>query len=171
MPLSDLLGMLQQYAGASPAAPPPTVQQDYAQAAQTAPPEHLAGGLAQAFRSDQTPPFGQMLRTLFSNSNGVQRAGILNQLVGSIGPGMLASGALGNLAGMLGGGRPVTPAEAEQVSPDAVQQLAEHAEKQNPSVVDRAAEFYAQHPTLVQALGVGSLTMIMSHLFQNQKRA
>ena len=169
MPLSDLLSVLQQYAGASPAAPPPTVQQDYAQAAQAVPPEHLAGGLSQAFRSNETPPFGQMLSTLFSHSDGTQRAGILNQLLGSVGPGMLASSGLGSLAGLLGGGKTVTPAQAEQIPPEAVQQLAEHAEKQNPSIVDRASEFYAQHPTLVQALGVGSLTMIMSHLFQNKQ--
>jgi len=82
---------------------------------------------------------------------------------------MLASSGLGSLAGLLGGGKTVTPAQAEQIPPEAVQQLAEHAEKQNPSIVDRASEFYAQHPTLVQALGVGSLTMIMSHLFQNKQ--
>jgi hypothetical protein len=110
-----------------------------------------------------------MLGTLFGKSDGTQRAGILNQLLGAVGPGMLASGGLGSLAGLLGGSRTVTPEQAEQVSPKAVQQLAEHAEKQNPSIVDRAGEFYAQHPTLVQALGVGSLTMIMSHLFQNNR--
>jgi hypothetical protein len=46
----------------------------------------------------------------------------------------------------------------------AVQQLAEHAEKQNPSVIDHASQFYSQHPKLVQALGAGSLALIMSHL-------
>jgi hypothetical protein len=45
-----------------------------------------------------------------------------------------------------------------------VQQLAEHAQKQNPSIIDQASQFYSQHPTLVQALGAGSLALIMSHL-------
>ena len=67
MPLSDFLG---------------TVEQDYSRVAPSAPQSHLASGLAEAFRSDETPPFGQMLGTLFSNSNGQQRAGILNQLLG-----------------------------------------------------------------------------------------
>jgi hypothetical protein len=166
MPLSDFLGLLQQYRGASPAAPPATTEQDYSLVAQSAPPSHLASGLAEAFRSNQTPPFSQMLGTLFSNSNGQQRAGILNQLLGYVGPGILASGGLTSLAGLLHGGNNVTPEQANQVPPEAVQQLAEHAQKQNPSIVDQASEFYSQHPTLVQALGAGSLALIMSRLSQ-----
>jgi hypothetical protein len=125
----------------------------------------LADALSNAFRSAETPPFAQMLSTLFSNSSPDQRAGILNQLLSSVGPGLLASGGLGSLAGLLhGGGAQVTPEQASQVSPEAVKQIAEHAEKQNPSIVDKVSQFYAQHPTLVQALGAGSLALIMSHL-------
>jgi hypothetical protein len=164
MALSDLLGVLTQYRNASPSNPPPSVEQDYAQIAQNTPQDHLASGLAEAFRSDQTPSFGQMLGTLFRNSNGPQRAGILNQLLGAAGPSALGSGVLGSLSGLLGGGNKVTPDQANQIPPDAVQQLAEHAQKQNPSIVDQASSFYAQHPTLVQALGAGSLALIMSHL-------
>jgi hypothetical protein len=164
MPLSDFLSILDQYRGASAANPPATVEQDYSQVAPSAPQSHLASGLAEAFRSDETPPFGQMLSTLFGNSNGQQRAGILNRLLGAVGPGMLASGGLSSLAGLLRGGNNVTPEQADKVPPETVQQLAEHAEKQNPSIVDQASAFYAQHPTLVQALGAGSLALIMSHL-------
>jgi hypothetical protein len=165
--LENLMGVLNQYRNASATNPPPNVEQDYAQVAHAAPPGNLATGLSAAFRSDQTPPFGQMIGTLFSNSNGQQRAGILNQLLGSVGPGLLASGGLSGLSGLLGGGQTqVTPEQADQISPQAAQQLAEHAQKQNPSIVDQAGEFYAQHPTLVQALGAGSLALIMSHLSQ-----
>jgi hypothetical protein len=164
MPLSDLFGVLDQYRNASAAAPPATVQEDYTQVATLAPQSHLAGGLAEAFRSNDTPPFGQMLSTLFSNSNGQQRAGILNELLGAVGPNLLASGALSSLGGLLRGGNSVTPEQANQVPPATVKELADHAEKQNPSIVDRASEFYAQHPTLVQALGAGSLALIMSHI-------
>lgn len=167
MGLSDLIGILSKYRGASGATPPGNVEDDYSQVAQRAPQAHLAGGLAQAFRSTDTPPFGQMIGTLFSNSNGQQRAGILNQLLGSVGPGLLASGGLSALGGVLKGSQPsVTPEQANQIPPQAVQQLAEHAEKQNPSIVDQASEFYSQHPTLVKALGAGSLALIMSHLSQ-----
>jgi hypothetical protein len=60
----------------------------------------------------------------------------------------------------------VTPEQAQQVSPEVISQLAEHAAKQDPSIIDRAGEFYSQHPTLVKSLGVGALTVIMSHLSQ-----
>jgi hypothetical protein len=167
MPLSDLLGILQQYRGASAANPPATVEQDYSQVAQSAPQSHLASGLSEAFRSNETPPFGHMLSTLFRNSDGQQRAGILNQLLAAAGPSVLASGGLSglsSLAGLLRGGNNVTPEQADQIPPETVQQLAEHAAKQNPSIVDQASEFYAQHPTLVKALGAASLALIMSHL-------
>jgi hypothetical protein len=77
---------------------------------------------------------------------------------------MLASGGLSSLAGLVRGGNNVTPEQANQIPPETVQQLAEHAEKHNPSIVDQASEFYAQHPTLVKALGAGSLALIMSRL-------
>jgi hypothetical protein len=126
-------------------------------------PQSLAGGLAQAFRSDQTPPFPQMLSTLFSNSDGQQRAGLLNQLLASAGPGVLAS-ALPSLAGILKGGSQITPEQAQQIPVESVQHLADHAEKSNPSIIDQVSGFYSEHPKVVQALGAGALAMIMSHI-------
>ena len=106
-----------------------------------------------------------MLSNLFANSNPDQRAGILNHLLSAVGPAALGSGVLGSLGGLLRGrNAKVSPEQAKQVSPEAVQELAEHAEKQNPSIVDKASQFYSQHPKLVQALGAGSLALIMSHL-------
>ncbi|MGI8746513.1 MAG: hypothetical protein ACR2NN_28845 [Bryobacteraceae bacterium] len=167
MQIPDLTNLLQRYTNASASNPPPNVTQDFQQVAQNAPSTHLANGLADAFRSDQTPPFGQMIGNLFGNSNDQQRAGILNQLIGAAGPGLLSSGLLGGLSGMLrsGGSQPqVTPEQARQVSPEAVQQIAEHAHQQNPSIIEQASNFYAQHPTLVQSLGAGSLALIMSRM-------
>ncbi len=127
-------------------------------------PQSLAGGLAAAFRSDQTPAFPQMVSHLFGSSDGQQRAGLLNQLLGSVGPGVLASALPGPLASILKGGTAVTPQQAEQIPPESVQQLAEHAQKSNPSVIDQVSGFYSQHPKVVQALGAGALAMIMSHI-------
>jgi hypothetical protein len=161
MSLSNLMGLLNQYANPSTAQTASTVQ-DFEQVSQTAQQSHLAGGLAEAFRSNQTPPFAQMLSTLFSNSNGQQRAGILNHLLSSVGPGA-GSSILGNLLGG-GGGPQVTPEQAQQVSPEAVHQIAAEAERNDPSIIEKASGFYAQHPTLVKALGAGSLALIMSHM-------
>ena len=165
MQISDLVGIFEQYRNASVANPPKNVQQDYQQAADTVPSSHLADALTEAFRSGETPPFAQMISSLFTNSNPDQRAGILNQLLSAVGPGGLGSGALGSLGALLrGGDGKVSAEQAKQVSPEAVQQLAEHAEKQNPTIIDQAGRFYSQHPKLVQALGAGSLALIMSHL-------
>jgi len=171
MQVSDLVDILEQYRNISVTNPPKTVQQDYEQAAQAVPSSHLADALKEAFRSKDTPPFGQMLSNLFANSNPDQRAGILSRLLTAAGPAALNSGALGSLGALLRGGSPtITPEQAKQVSPDALQQLAEHAEKQNPSVIDHAGQFYSQHPKLVQALGAGSLALILSHLSKRQNR-
>jgi hypothetical protein len=168
MPLSDFLGVLDQYRGASAASPPANVEGDYSQVAQSAPPSHLASGLAEAFRSNETPSFPKMLSALFSNSNGQQRVGILSQLLGAAGPSLPASGALTGVAALLRGENAVSPEQANQIPPETVEQLADHAQKQDPSIIDRASEFYAQHPTLVKALGAGSLALIMSHLSQRR---
>ncbi len=160
MQIPGLSDLLQRYTNASATNPPDTASQDFQHVAQNAPPAQVASGLADAFRSDQTPPFGQMVAGLFGQSNDQQRAGILNQLVGAAG-----AGGLGSLAGMLGGSHgPVTPEQARNVSPQAVQDLAEQAHQKDPSIVDQASNFYAQHPTLVQGLGAGALALIMSRM-------
>lgn len=168
MSLFDIANVLSQYAGASATNPPPNVQQDFEKVSQSAPSNHLAEGLAQAFHSNQTPAFGQMIANLFSQSNPEQRAGILSQLLPAAGPG-LASGIGGELASLLRGGTSqVTPEQATQISPESVQQLAEHAKQNDPSIVDQASSFYAQHPKVVQALGAGALALIMSHISQRR---
>jgi len=57
---------------------------------------------------------------------------------------------------MLGSGKQLTPEQAAQVPPAAVQQIAEAAQKQNPSVVDSVSSVVANHPTLFKALGAAA---------------
>jgi len=166
--LNQLSGLLQQYRGASASAPPPNVEQDFGQVAQHVPQAEISNGLSDAFRSNETPPFGQMVSQLFARSSGDQRAGILNHLLASAGPGALLGSLPAALSGLFQGRSSVTPEQAEQIPPDAVQHLAEHAEKQDPSIVDRASQFYAQHPTLVQGLGAGALALVMSRISQHR---
>jgi hypothetical protein len=97
-----LMDILQQYAGRANAGAPPTdgsPEKDFDQVAQQVPPDVLGHGVAHAFRSDQTPPFGDMVSQMFGNSNPQQRAGLLNQLMRSIGPAVLARVAGGALGG------------------------------------------------------------------------
>ena len=95
--LDQIGGILQQYANSGQATN--TTEQDFDQAYDAAPREAMSQGLADAFRSDQTPPFENMLGQLFGNSSGPQRANLLNTLLSVAGPALL-SGALQG-----GGGR------------------------------------------------------------------
>jgi hypothetical protein len=126
-------------------------------------PEAVSGGLAEAFRSDRTPPFPEMVANLFGRSDPDQRAGLLNRLLGGIGPGALA-GLPGALAGLLGGRAEVGPEEANRISPADVQEIAAQAEKQDPSVVDQVSSFYSKHPEVVHALGGLALSIALQHM-------
>lgn len=169
--LDQLNGVLQQYTSGSTSAPA-EVHEHFDQVTQVAPKGLIADGLAAAFRSDQTPAFGQMLGNLFSQSSGDQKAGIVNQLLASAGPGVLASlGGGGALAGLLqGGAKQITPDQAKQISPEAIQQLASHAEKADPSIIDRASSFYAEHPTLIKTLGGAVLSVALAKVAERQSQ-
>jgi len=175
MTWTDQLGnLLQQYtSGGAAAQPAPDVNAHFDQVAKAAPASAIAEGLTAAFNSDKTPAFGQMLSTLFNNSSGDQKAGMINHLLSSVSPGTLTqvlSGA--GLAGLMGAGASqMTPDQAQKLSPDAVQQLATHAQKANPSVVETVSSFYAQHTTLVKTLGGAALSVALAKVAERQRRA
>ena len=174
MSLFDQLGgMLQQYAGGNTPANPQQATEHLDQVARQASPATLSSALTQVFQSPQTGTFGQNISNLFQQSNPQQRAGILNQLLPALGAGGLSSlgGLLGSGLGNLGGGasQQVSPEAAQQVSPQAVEQIANHAQQQNPSVMQQAGDFYAQHPTLVKALGAGAAVFALKHIAESQQ--
>ncbi|MCS0588794.1 hypothetical protein ACFQ09_24435 [Massilia norwichensis] len=167
----DLGNMLQQYLGGAANANPAQAENDFDHVSQNVPREDVARGVTQALRSDQTPPFPQMVGNMFGNSNPDQRAGMLNQLLASVGPALLSGGAGGILGNLLGGGQNrVTPEQASQISPDQVTQIAAQAEQHNPGIVDQMGDFYAQHPTLVKTLGGAALAIALGHLAQGMQR-
>lgn len=176
MTWTDQVGnLLKQYttSGGAAAQPAPDVHAHFDQVAQAAPASAIAEGLSAAFKSDKTPAFGQMLTTLFNNSSGDQKAGMINQLLSSVNPDTLKqvlSGA--GLAGLVGSaGTQVTVDQAQKLSPEVVQQLATHAEKTNPSVVDSVSSFYAQHSTLIKTLGGTALTVALAKVAERQRQA
>lgn len=169
----DLGNLLQQYLGGN--ANLDRAEDDFDQVAQAAPRATVAQGVTEALRSDQTPPFPQMVGQMFGNSDPNQRAGMLNQLLGGIAPGILGSLAGGGLGGLLGGltggQKPhITPEQAAQVSPEQVQQIAEEAEKENPGIVDRMGDFYAENPQLVKAIGGAALAIVLGRVAQGMRR-
>jgi hypothetical protein len=169
--LDSLNDMLKKYS--SQKQNPTDAAEHFDQLAQAAPQNVIAEGLAAVFRSDQTPAFGNLVSQLFSQSTGEQKAGMLNQLLASVGPAALAQFAGGGaLAQLLGGtSKDLTPEQAQQVSPQLVQQLAAHAEDKDPSIVDRASSFYARHPGLVKTLGGAALSIALAKVAERQKAA
>lgn len=99
---SDFGRILDQYSNSSTQANQPQVEQDFDHIAQHAEPEMLEQGLSHAFRSDQTPPFGNMVGQMFGQADSGQRAGMLNQLIGALGPAVIGS-ILGGRGGSMGG--------------------------------------------------------------------
>ena len=165
-----LEGIVQKYSGQAggAAAAPEDPHQDFQQVSKAAPKEEVANGISEAFRSEQTPPFATMVSNMFSQSDPEHQAGLLNRLLQSVGPSSLASvPGLSGLSSLLGGGT-VTPEQASKVMPEHVEQLAAHAERENPSVVDQVSNFCAQHPDVMKAAGGLALTIALQHMLKRR---
>jgi len=138
--------VLRQYRDA-PATPPPQTMDDFDSVAHEVPREDLAAGIEEAFRSEQTPPMEQLMRRLFEHSDPEQRAGFLNAV----------------------GSRPgITANDARDVPPQDVEEIA-RAARDNPSILQRASSFYAQHPQLVRVLGQAVLGVAMNAMAQRRR--
>ena len=136
----NVMDILKQYAER-----PTDTETDFDEVARQVSPDVLGNGIAQAFRSDKTPSFGDMIGSLLGGSNVQQRTGLLNQLIQAVGPAVLsgvAGGALGRLLQGLqakgGSAQPtLTPAETEQLTPQQLKEIAVAAEKKYPTVLDQ----------------------------------
>lgn len=162
MALRDILS---QYADRTFQQPVAEAPDDFERLAIDAPPEILQDGLTEAFRAEETPPFPQMVAQLFGKSDGHQRAGILNEILGSLGGsamGGVSRGPLGELVRR--GGHQISPQEAERISPEQLQETVARAERHDPGLVERASQFYARHPRLVRQLGAAALTLAMRRM-------
>jgi hypothetical protein len=156
--ISEIFNRLTTSGGAATA--PADPHADYSAIAKVAPPNVVADGLTQAFQSDRTPSFPEMVSSLFRNSNPDQKAGLLNNLLGAINPAALAS--VPGLNKLSGTG--VTPADASRISADQVQQAAAQAHRDDPSIINRVSGFYAQHPDVVKALGGAAITIAIQSI-------
>lgn len=169
----NLADILKQYADR-----PTDTETDFDEVARQVSPDVLGSGITQALRSDKTPPFQDMLGSLFGGSNSQQRAGLLNQLISAVGPTLLSSiagGALGRMfqgaMGARGSTAPVvTPSDADQLTPEQMQQIAVAAEKQDPTILDKVGAYYAQHPEVVKVLGGAALAIALGQMATRSKR-
>ena len=163
---------------------PTDTQEDFDEVSRQVPRSALAGGLAEAFRSDKTPDFGQMVASLFGGSNGQQQAGLLGQLIRSVGPALLSSVAGGALGRMFQGsaraaagvndGVPdatqISASDLSQLTPGQVRELATKAQRQDPGMLDRVGAFYAEHPEVVKVLGGAALAIALGQIATRMRR-
>ena len=162
--ICDIFNRYTAAAGGAASAPE-NPHEDYRNIAQSSSPRVMADALSHTFRSDQTPSFPEMVSSLFGSSNPDQKAGLLSQLLASLGPGALASlPQLKNLLEGSGGSPGITPSQASQITPEQVQQAATHAEQNNPTIIDRVSSFYAQHPDAVKGLGAAAITVAIQQI-------
>jgi hypothetical protein len=153
-----LFDLLQQAVGGN-------AEAHFDQVAQSASTDQLGAGLAAAMRSDETPPFGEMVGQLFGQSSASQQAGVLNRIIATLGPAALSAAAGGVLGRVLSPGEAqLTPDQASQLSPAQVTEIAAHAEQAHPGVVDQVSQFYAQHAGLIKMLGGAALAVTLAKM-------
>ncbi len=153
--LDDMKGMLSQYA--SGAAPAGDAGAHFQQVAQSVDPGMLAQGIAAAMRSDETPPFAQMVSQLFASGSNDQKTAMLTTLLSSLSPDQQAQ--LSSMVPGLGGA--ASSAAAGALTPAAIQSLAQHVEQHDAGIVEKMSALYAAHPTLVKTLGSAAMVIAM----------
>lgn len=166
MGLMDVLG---RYAE-NPNRPPPQVFEDFDSVAREAPEDDIGDGLEEAFRSEATPPFEQMVGQLFDRSGPEERVGLLNEILGSLGGGTggaLASGALGGL--LRNAGSQISPRDTRTIPVSEVEAATAQAARENPSLISTLSRFYARHPQLVHNLGNAALAIAMGRMARRRR--
>jgi hypothetical protein len=156
--LDDIKELLGQYAkGTTPSGDAGT---HFQQVARSVDSSTLAGGIAEALRSDKTPPFSQLVSQLFASGSSEQKTAMLNTLLSAV-PANQRSKIASMIPGLGGTSADLSAAPAEGVSPKDVQKLAQHVENQDSTIVDKMSELYAAHPTLIKTLGAGAMAIAM----------
>ena len=188
MPGIDLQSILSQYLNPQGGMDSSNALDHFDQVANQTTGGQLSQGLAEAFRSNATPPFEQMVGQLFGRSSGMQQAGVLNQILATVGPAILATVA-SSVMGRLTAGQSaapssaqmaptsvplqvppqLTPAQASQISPTQVEDIVKQAAARDPSILDKLSNYYAEHPGLVKTLGGAALTIALAKIANNMK--
>lgn len=171
--LNQITDIMDKYGSHDSRHVPGSVDADFDRFSRIAPPSTVSEGLAEAFRSRQTPPFASMLAQLFDRSPSSQKTNVLNTLVATLGPALVSQllakhGANRAAQELESGSATISPEVAEQIPSNSIEAVAEEAEKKDPSIVDRISKFYAEQPALIKTLGGLALTVAMAKIAQRQ---
>jgi hypothetical protein len=166
--LDDVKELLGKYATGT--APSGDAGTHFQQVAQSVDRSTLAGGIAEALRSDKTPPFSQLVSQLFASGSVEQKSAMLGTLLSAI-PANQRSKIASMIPSLGGPAADLRTSPPENVSPQDVQKLAQQVEKQDATIVDKMSALYAAHPTLIKTLGAGALAIAMRKIGEfSQKR-
>lgn len=165
---NDVSALLQQYAAETGVRSIEKVEQDFVEVAQQLPAEKITTSLSETFRSEETPPFDQMVGESFQRSDPQQRAGVLKQLIDSTDPEALKP-LIGNVLVSAASSNEseaavLAPDIAVQLQPELVQQIAQEAEQNDPTVIDKISSLYAEDPALVKTLGGVTLSVALGKM-------
>jgi hypothetical protein len=171
--LNQITDIMDKYNAKQPGTVPDSVDTDFDRLSRLAPSEQVSEGLAEAFRSNQTPPFASMLSQLFGHSPADQKTNVVNTLIATLGPALVSQllarhGATQAATELQKGNSKISPEVAERIPSKSIEAVAAEAEKKDPSVVDRISKFYAEQPALIKTLGGLALTVAMARVAQRQ---
>ena len=169
MGMMDILG---RYAEGRPSIRSSDVEHDFEEIVHEAGPGTLEEGIAEAFRSDETPPFEDMVAQLFERSDAQTRAGLLDNLLAGLGPNALVAlggGALSDVLRRYLAGARVAPERAAVVDSGQVREAARLARRQSPGVLERVSRFYARHPDQIRNLDKVAMGIALSRMAQNTR--
>jgi len=120
----------------------------------------LAGGLAHAFRSDQTPDIGANGgRKCSATPNGQQQAGMLNQIIAALGPTVASGLAGGVLVASWAAERAGDCSAGVAAVTQQVQDVVQSAHQANPGIAEELASFYSTALGLIKTLGGAALAL------------
>ena len=171
--LNEVTDITDRYGSGDPNNVPVSVNADFDRFSRIAPSASVSEGLAEAFRSRQTPPFASMLSQLFGRSPSNQKTNVLNTLIATLGPVLVSQllakhGANRAAQELQAGATRISPEVVEQIPANSIEEAAAEAETRDPSIVDRVSKFYAEQPALIKTLGGLALTVAMAKVAQRQ---
>ena len=133
----------------------------------------LAHGLATAFRSRDTEPFGHLVSHLYHYSPIPPRIEVLRTLVSNAGGATAVAkfapdGSYLAELGRLSNLQAITEREAAEAAPEVVRILATRAEQKNPLTVDKISRIYSGYPEIVKNLGPKPLSITLSSMAERE---
>lgn len=150
-------GLLSQYISGNAAASTEEAHQHYDQVTSAVPSDILGSAIGPALKSLAVEEFQRHILNSASQMTSEQRGGLFQSLLGGLAS---SGGNLSSILGQLGIDQSVAD-NPQNASPEDVAALAAHAHQNNPDVFHRAMAFYAEHPTLVKALGTAAVSAII----------